>query len=256
LFTTNPFIPLADFTSPEFLQGYVVLMILAVAIGTVYDLLHKHSAEFFTQDWKRSRAAAKRQLSAGDMANIAARTLTHDIATFGEFCNTHRRISHVLMFYGFVTYLVTTVVLIFCYPAEARPPVILPVLWNIGALMTLFGGYWFFFLLRANVVHDGQPVFRLVRADLFIVTLLASVTFALLFEIVAMFGNTTTTALFAGLYIFFTTLLFVTVPWSKFAHMFYKPVVAYQKRVEEADGSSTLPTPTTPGGGRCPPSRT
>lgn len=256
MFTTNPFIPLADFTSQGFLQGYVILMILAVAIGTVFDLLHKRSAEFFAQDWKRSRAAATRQLSTGDMAAIAAKTLAHDIATFGEFCNTQRRISHVLMFYGFVTYLVTSVVLVFCYPAEGHPPVVLPLLWNIGALMTLVGGYWFFFLLRVNVVHDGQPVFKLVRADLFIVMLLASVSFALLFEIVAMFGNTAATGLFAGLYIFFTTLLFVTVPWSKFAHMFYKPVVAYQKRVEEANGSSTLPTPTTPGAGRCPPSRT
>jgi hypothetical protein len=231
-------------------------MILAVALGTVFDLLHKRSAKFFVQDWEKSRTAATRQLGAGDLAAIAAKTLTHDIATFGEFCNTQRRISHVLMFYGFVTYLVTTVVLIFCYPAEAHPPAILPLLWNIGALMTLIGGYWFFFLLRANVVHDGQPVFRLVRADLFIVTLLASVTFALVFEIAAMTGNTAATAVFASLYILFTTLLFVTVPWSKFAHMFYKPVVAYQKRIEEADGSSTLPSPTTPGGGRCPPSHT
>jgi hypothetical protein len=256
MFTTNPFFPLTGFVTPALMQGYVILMILAVAIGTVFDLLHKRSAKFFAQDWKHSKAAATRQLSVGDMAAIAARTLAHDIATFGEFCNRHRRISHVLMFYGFVTYLVTTVVLVFCYPAEAHPPAVLPVLWNIGALMTLVGGYWFFFLLRVNVKFDGQPVFRLVRADLFIVTLLASVTFALLFEIVAAAGNTAVTAVFAILYIFFTTLLFVTVPWSKFAHMFYKPVVAYQKRVEEANGSSTLPTPTTPGGARCPPSHT
>jgi hypothetical protein len=256
LLITNPFAPLADFVSPEFLQGYVVMMVLAVVLGTIFDLLHKRSAKFFAQDWEKSRTAATRPLGAGDMAAIAAKTFAHDIATFGEFCNTQRRISHVLMFYGFVTYLVTTVILIFCYPAESRPPAYLPMLWNIGALMTLIGGYWFFFLLRANVVHDGQPLFRLVRADLFIVMLLASVSFALLFEIVAMAGNATATAVFAGLYILFTTLLFVTVPWSKFAHMFYKPVVAYQKRIEEADGSSTLPEPTTPGGGQCPPSHT
>ena len=48
-----------------------------------------------------------------------------------------------------------------------------------------------------------------------------------------------------GLYVFFTTVLFVTVPWSKFAHMFFKPTVAYQRRVEEANGSSDLPRPTT-----------
>jgi len=94
-----------------------------------------------------------------------------------------------------------------------------------------------------------------VRADLFIVSLLASVTFALLFEWAAMAGNLMATRVCAGLYLFFTTLLFVSVPWSKFAHMFYKPVVAFQRRVEEADGSSDLPAPT-PGGERCPHSHT
>ena len=212
--------------------------------------------KFFLQERKRAKAAAERQLGAADMAAIATRTLAHDIATFGEFCNTQRRISHVLMFYGFVLYLITTVVMVFVYPADTYTPVVLPILWNIGVLMTLVGGYWFFFFLRVNVVHDGHSPWRLERADLFIVTLLASVTFALLFEMVAMAENTSATRVFAGIYIFFTTLLFVSVPWSKFAHMFYKPVVAFQRRVEEADGSSDLPAPTTTGGERCPPSHT
>ncbi len=254
MFTTNPFVPLTEFVSPAVMQGYVVLMVLAVAVGTAFDLLHDKKIEFFQRDRKRRKAAAQRQLGGADMAAIAAKTLAHDVATFGEFCNRQRRISHVLMFYGFVLYLLTTVAMIFVYPADKSTPAVLPVLWNLGALMTLVGGYWFFFLLRVNVVHDGQPCWRLVRADLFIVTLLASVTFALLFELAATAGSAAATGLCAGLYIFFTTALFVSVPWSKFAHMFYKPVVAFQRRVEEADGSSDLPSPT--GGERCPPSHT
>jgi hypothetical protein len=223
--------------------AYVALMVLGVVAGTLFDLYHKSSAKFFAQQRMRSRAAATRQLSSADKVAIAARTLANEVATSGEFCHRNRRISHVLMSYGFVLYLVTTVVMVFAYPADPRTPAVLPVLWNLGALMVLVGGYWFFFFLRVNVVHDGQPPWRLVRADLFIVLLLASVTFALLFEAVAMAQNPTATRLFFGIYLFFTTLLFVTVPWSKFAHMFYKPVVAFQRRVEEADGSSDLPTP-------------
>ena len=256
MFATNPFTPLTAFVSPEVMQGYVVLMVLAVVIGTLFDLLHDRKLRFFLQDRQRTRAAARRPLGTADKAAILARTVATDIATFGEFCNRQRRISHALMFYGFVTYLVTTVALVFGYPAEPRPPAVLPLLWNLGALMTLAGGYWFFLFLRVNVVHDGQPRWKLVRADLFIVTLLASVTFALLFEWAAVAGHATATRVFAGLYVLFTTLLFVTVPWSKFAHMFYKPVVAFQKRLEAADGSSDLPAPTTRGGERCPPSRT
>ncbi|MBU4500437.1 MAG: adenylyl-sulfate reductase [Gammaproteobacteria bacterium] len=256
MFTTNPFTPLTDFVSAEVMQGYVVLMVLAVVIGTLFDLLHDKKLTFFLQERQRNKAAAKQPLSGADLAAIATRTLVNDIATFGEFCNQQRRISHVLMFYGFVLYLVTTVVMVFVYPTDTHPPRVLPILWNIGVLLTLVGGYWFFFLLRVNVVHDGHPPWRLVRADLFIVTLLASVTFALLFEVVAMAGSAMATRVFASLYVFFTTLLFVSVPWSKFAHMFYKPVVAFQKRVEEADGSSSLPTPTAPRGERCPHSHT
>ena len=146
------------------------------------------------------------------------------------------------MFYGFIMYLVTTVVMIFAYPTHATPtPAIIPLLWNVGVLMLLIGGYWFFFLLRVNVAKDGQPVFRFVMADLFIVTLLGSVTFAFIWEIVQTTGNLAATKIVFGFYILFTTMLFGSVRWSKLAHMFFKPVVAFQRRVEEASGASTLP---------------
>ena len=256
MFITNSFIPLTAFVSPAVMQGYIVLMAFAVAIGTVFDLLHENKLKFFLLERKRAKAAAKRQLSAVDMATIATKALVNDIATFGEFCNRYRRISHILMFYGFMLYLITTIVMVFIYPTDTRTPVVLPILWNIGVLMTLVGGYWFFFFLRVNVTHDGHSPWRLVRADLFIVTLLASLTFALLLELVEMVDNAAVTKAVASIYIFFTTLLFVSVPWSKFAHMFYKPVVAFQRRVEEADGSSDLPTSATAGGDRCPLSHT
>src|SRR5574340_661971 len=111
MLTTNPFAALAAFIPPEFLQGYLVLMALAVAAGTVFDLLHEGKLKFFLQDRRRARAAARRQLGAADLAAVAARTLVHDIATFGEFCNWRRRLSHALMFYGFALYLVTSIVL-------------------------------------------------------------------------------------------------------------------------------------------------
>jgi hypothetical protein len=241
MFTDNPFIPLATYFSPAFLQGYVVLMILAVILGTAYDLLHDGKAKFFFQERQRLRADAARPLSAAEKASVATRTVLTDIATFGEFSNPHRRFSHVLMYYGFVLYLLTTVVMIFAYPADPATPALLPILWNIGAVMTLAGGYWFFTCMRVNVEHDGQPPWRLVRADLFIVLLLTSVSLALLFEIAQVLGGDAAVRILAGLYLLFTTLLFVTVPWSKFAHMFYKPVVAIQKRLDEASGASDLP---------------
>jgi hypothetical protein len=254
MFTTNPFAALTTFVSQQFIQGYVILMVLAVAVGTAFDLLHDGKARFFLQDRQRARAAARRQLTTGEMVAIAASTVLTDIATFGEFCNRSRRLSHVLMFYGFVLYLVTSVAMVFAGPAPTLA--VLPALWHLGILMTLVGGYWFFFFLRVNVVHDGHPPWRLVRADLFIVTLLASLTFALLFSWAAEAGQPMAARVCASLYLVFTTLLCISVPWSKFAHMFYKPVVAFQRRIEEADGSSSLPAATTSEDERCPPSHT
>ena len=243
MFSGNPFLPVTAFLPPRFFQLYVVLMVIAVVAGTLFDVYHKRSATFFSQQRQRSRAAATRRLGAAELTAIAARTLAKEVATSGEFHNPRRRLSHLLMSWGFVLYLVATVVLVFGYPADPAPPAMLPLVWHLGAVMVLVGGYWFFFFLRVDVVQERHPRWHLMRADLFIVSLLASVTSALVFELAALLQNTNATRLWFGVYLFFNTLLFVSVPWSKFAHMFYKPTVAFQRRVEEADGSSSLPKP-------------
>ncbi|MDA8095838.1 MAG: adenylyl-sulfate reductase [Betaproteobacteria bacterium] len=239
----NPFAPLVSFVSPDILRGYLVLMALAVALGTSYDLVHGKKAAFFLRDRRRARAAARRALGAREGLRLAARTLLIDLAAFGEFCNRAKRIAHALMFYGFILYVATTVALVFGYPAERHPPLILPVCWNIGALMTLVGSGWFFFFLRVDVTHDGQSAWRLRRADLFLASLLASVAFGLLLEWGELSANMAAIKVLSGLYGGVTTLLFVTVAWSKFPHMFYKPVLAFQAKRDEASGASDLPPP-------------
>jgi hypothetical protein len=107
--------------------------------------------------------------------------------------------------------------------------------------MTLAGGYWFFFLLRVNVTHEKHSSWQLMRADLFIVSLLLSVTVALVLELLEAIAGPLAIRTTFGVYVLFSTLLFGSVFWSKFAHMFYKPAAAFQRRVEEANGSSNLP---------------
>ena len=243
MFTNNPFAALTDFLPPLVMQVYIVLMALAVLAGTLFDVWHKGSAKFFARRREKSNAAAQRQLSGGETIALAVETIA-EAAVSGEFCKWPRRISHLLMMYGFFLYLISTIVMVFAYPGAARIPAILPALWTIGAWMILVGGLWFFFFLRVNVAYDGASPFHLGRADLFIGFLLASVAFALVWHYVqTTYANPTATWILFGIYIFFTTLLFVTVPWSKFAHMFFKPTVAFQRRVEEVNGSSDLPSP-------------
>jgi hypothetical protein len=243
MLTSNPFAPVTDFFSPLVLQAYVILMTFAVVVGTLFDVYHKGSAKFFAQRRERSQAAALRRLSGGETASLAIATIA-EAAISGEFCKWPRRLSHLLMMYGFLLYVTTTAVMIFAYPTDASTPVMLPTLWTVGILMILVGGLWFFFFLRVNVAYDGASPFHLGRADLFVGSLLASVASALIWHFMqtAYEPAASTWAVF-GLYLFFTTLLFVSVPWSKFAHMFFKPAVAFQRRVEEASGSSDLPSP-------------
>ena len=83
-----------------------------------------------------------------------------------------------------------------------------------------------------------------MRADLFVISLLASATLALLWAAVQTTGNRPWTNLLLALYLLATTVLFGSIPWSKFSHMFFKPAAAFQKRVEQASGSrSNLPAP-------------
>ena len=245
MFTNNPFAALTDFLPPLVMQVYIVLMVLAVIGGTLLDVHHKGSAKFFARRKTESESAATRRVSGGETASLAMKTIA-EAAVSGEFCKWPRRTSHLLMMYGFLLYLITAVVMIFAYPAGAPTPTILPTLWTVGALMNLGGALWFFFFLRVNVAHDGDSPFHLGRADLFVGSLIASMAFALVWHFMqTTYGHATATWISFGLYIFFTTLLFGAVRWSKFAHMFFKPAVAFERRIEEANGSSDLPSPST-----------
>jgi hypothetical protein len=242
---TNPFAAVTQFWSPLAMKVYIVLMIAAVIIGVIFDVSHKGSGIYFAERRKRSRALARNPLSSGKAFALAIETLA-EAAVSGEFDKTPRRLSHLLTMYGFLLNVITTLLMVFVYPTATATPRVVPMLWMLGAVMVLAGGLWFFLFLRANVAVDGDSPWHLGRADLFIGSLLASMAFALVWHFAqSRYPGTVGAYILFGLYMFFMTLLFVTVPWSKFAHMFFKPAVAYQRRVEEATGASDLPSPST-----------
>ena len=244
MFTSNPFAALSASISPAAMQTYVVIMIVLVAAGTLFDIVHKGSAKYFFANWRKSKGKGAKQLGGGELVSIAIKTGLVDFLASGEFCNARRRVAHLLGMYGFVIYVVTTAIMVFAYPTPATPaPAILPQLWWIGGLMVCLGGYWFWFFIRVDVAAEGNSPFRVVRADLFILSLLASVTLGLIWAFLQTRGSSGANVLF-GMYIIATTVLFGSVPWSKFAHMFFKPAAAFEKRVTYANGTrSNLPGP-------------
>jgi hypothetical protein len=234
MFTSNPFSELSASISPDIMQGYVILMVLLVIGGTVLDMIHKKSAQYFFENAKKAQANAKRSVSAGEKAGLAISTVASEVLTSSEFCNTRRRLSHLLTMYGFIIFVATTAIMIFGYAsADAATPAILPALWHIGALMLCLGGYGFWFFIRVDVSAEGLPWFRFEgRGDIFIIGLISTATFALIWSFTG--GGI---GLWFVLFVLSSTTLFSTVLWSKFAHMFFKPAAAYQKKITRADGS-------------------
>jgi len=244
MLTSNPFAALSASIAPAVMQTYVIVMILLVVAGTLIEVVHKGSAKYFFENWRKSKSKGSKQVGGGELVSIAIKTGVVDVLASGEFCNARRRLAHLLTMYGFVIYVVTTAIMIFSYPTPATPtPAILPQLWWLGGLMVCFGGYWFWFFIRVDVLAEGNSPLRVVRADLFILSLLASVTLGLVWAFLQARGSSGANVLF-GLYIIASTVLFGSVLWSKFAHMFFKPAAAFEKRVSYAnDTRSNLPAP-------------
>jgi len=245
MFTTNPFAELSAFISSGVMQTFVIVMILLVVGGTLFDIIHKKSAKYFFDASRKTKESGHREIDSGEMTSIAIQTATVDVLTSAEFCNSHRRIAHLLGMYGFVLYLIATIVMVFGYASpDAATPVIWPFLWYLGALMVCVGGYWFWFFIRVDVAAEGHTPLRFVRADLFILALLASCTFGLLWALFQLGGVGVWSSIFLAFYLVSTLVLFGGIPWSKFAHMFFKPAAAFQKRVAVANGSlDNLPKP-------------
>ncbi len=239
MLTNNPFAELSALIPPSMMQGYVVLMIILVIGGTILDMMHKQSAKYFFENSKKARKNATRNVSSGEKAGLAIKTLTSEVLTSSEFCNSRRRMSHLLTMYGFIIFVVTTAILIFRYTgSDMKAPALLPLLWHLGALMLCAGGYWFWFSIRVDVASEGVKWNQFNgRGDLFILGLLSTATFGLLWSFFQSVGAGSFAMLLFALFIISATILFGSVYWSKFAHMFFKPAAAFQKKVTMADGS-------------------
>jgi len=239
MFANNPFDALSALISTDIMQVYIIIMAILVAGGTILDMLHKKSAQYFFENAEKAKASAKRTVSGGEKVGLAVGTVASEVLTSSEFCNTKRRISHLLTMYGFIIFVATSALMIFECDTFATST--LAQLWHTGAIMLCVGGYWFWFFIRVDVNSEGAKWYKLVRADIFIVSLFTTATFALIWSYLQSNGGNVadmgSATLFFALFLVSNTTLFASVMWSKFAHMFFKPAAAYQKKTTVADGS-------------------
>ena len=238
MITNNPFSGLSELISPIAMQGFVIIMVALVAFGTLLDIIHKKNVKYFFNNAKKAKKSAKIELTSGQRTSVILKTVAHDIATTAELGRGKRRVAHVLGMYGTIIFWVTSALLIFSFPtAGTSTPSSLTIMWHVGAIMTCLGGFWFWLFLRVDVLAEAHPWYRIIKADLFVLALLACATFGLAWSYTQFSRMVELSYLFLVLYIISNLVLFGGVYWSKFAHMFYKPGAAIQKNLAEADGS-------------------
>ena len=241
MITVNPFIENVLNVPPLAMQGFLILMVILTVGGVLLDMMHKKNVKFFFENAKKAKLSATNSVPTSKKVSIVVKTLAHDVATSAEFCGVTRRITHLLGMYGTIGFWVASAVLIFSTSAASA---IWPVIWHIGAIMTCIGGYWFWFIQRVDVRAEGNVWSRIVFADLFVLSLVLTSTFGLLWSYFQSSNITGLATLFFVLFVISNVVLFGGVYWSKFAHMFYKPGAAIQKHLAEADGSrDDLPEP-------------
>ena len=247
MFSINPFSILAETVSPIFMQLFVIVMTILVVVGTLVDIIHKKNVKYFFNNAKKAKLSATKTLSTGQKISVISKTIVSDIATTSELGAGKRRAAHLLGMYGTILFWIGSVIMIFCYSTTSSDtPTVWPIIWHVGALMTVLGGCWFWFFLRVDVYSEAQPWYKIIKADLFVLALIASSLFGLIWSYLQSLNlnDRWDDKVFLVLYIISNFVLFGGVYWSKFAHMFYKPGAAIQKNLAEADGSrDNLPPP-------------
>ena len=174
MMSANPFAILAESIPSVLIQGFVIAMVSLVIIGTLVDIIHKKNVKYFFDNAKKAKLSATRELGTGEKISVIAKTVVHDIATTAELGAGKRRVAHILGMYGTILFWIASAVMIFCYTSNnTTTPTIWPMMWHIGAIMTCVGGYWFWLFLRVDVLAEAYPWYRIIKADLFVLTLLA-----------------------------------------------------------------------------------
>ena len=237
---TNPFSILAETVSPLAMQGFIIAMVVLIAMGTIIQMIHHKNITYFFNNAKKAKLSATKTLSTGEKISVISKTIVSDIATTSELGAGKRRAAHLLGMYGTILFWAGSAIMIFCYSSPSSDtPSFWPIIWHVGAIMTVVGGGWFWFFLRVDVYSEAQPWFRIIQADLFVLALVASSLTGLIWSYLQSLNlnDRWDDKVFLILYIISNIILFGGVYWSKFAHMFYKPGAALQKNLAEADGS-------------------
>ena len=92
----NPFSTLSELVPPIVMQGFLITMIVFVAIGTLVDIIHKKNVKYFFENAKKAKKSATRELGIGEKTSVIVKTVVYDIGTTSELGAGKRRAAHLL----------------------------------------------------------------------------------------------------------------------------------------------------------------
>ncbi len=243
----NPFFSATDF------RLFVLILVLGAVLGVLYDAVGRKKIVSYQQEreWKRSYGRSKPSGESG--GSVIFRVLIRNIAFSGEIASCKdrsldrtRRVAHLLLFWGLIIAALSMLLRALVYPTLNASPLSNPleVGTNTGDGMLLVGGIIMLFM-RVNVRSERDSIFRSIRADMFLFSIMFAVVFQFILELADLSGSVTATEAALILYLPVTAFPFLSMAWSKFPHIIYKPVYAIHREMDAAEGYSHLPSPST-----------
>ena len=215
-----------------------LLILLLVIVGVLYRVKQGALHHFF--HWKI--LSSDPQKSDSKVVSFFT-VLFREVFTFRVLgtCNRGKRLSHLAIFWGFVSLAISTTLAFLTNPQDLILPLYNPVkLFGNGGGILVIIGFLGMFYVRSR--EDG-PILRLTRSDLFLLTLfLAAVTgFLTQQTIYSSLGAYWVSSSF-WIHMAFVVMLLATAPFTKFFHAVSKPIsLLYEEIERKGDVEPLLP---------------
>ena len=159
MITNNPFSILAETIPSIAMQIFVIAMGVLVVLGTLIDIIHKKNVKYFFENAKKAKKSAKKILTTGEKTAVVIKTIANDIATTSELGAGKRRVAHLFGMYGTILFWLGSVVMVFCYATPtSETPSVWPMIWHVGAIMTVLGGSWFWFFFKSGCLFGSSTL--------------------------------------------------------------------------------------------------
>ena len=113
MLSNNPFSILAETVPTIAMQGFIIAMVVLIAVGTIVQMIHHKNLTYFFNNAKKAKLSATKKLGAGEKVSIIAKTTVVDIGTTSELGFGKRRLAHVLGMYGTILFWVSSAILVF-----------------------------------------------------------------------------------------------------------------------------------------------